>query len=228
VYGLVSDGGNLQQSVWVPSADGSTKWVRFENLDGGISGAPSVAAWNGSREDIFVRGNDNALWHLYWQESVGWSQWESLGGILVSTPLVVSSQENWLDIFVLGGGNSFCWRGYHATWLEWICIQGNLTFESIPSAVVLGSKRVDAVGLASDDHVYHKSLVDSSWSTNWDDLGGPLNGAPVVTSSAPNIGNIFGIGMDNALYVGNWDSSAFSWQGSNVWSSLGGDFIPLP
>ncbi len=79
----------------------------------------------------------------------------------------------------------------------------HLTFESIPSAVVLGSKRVDAVGLASDDHVYHKSLVDSSWSTNWDDLGGPLNGAPVAASFAPNTGNILGIGMDNSLYIGN-------------------------
>src|SRR6266480_1068109 len=203
VYGLVSDGGNLQQSAWLPSADGSTKWAGFYNLHGGSSGAPSVAAWNGSREDIFVRGDDNALWHLYWQESVGWSQWEWLDGYLVSTPLVVSSEENWLDIFVLGGGNSFCWRGYHAAWIDWNCISGNLTFESIPSAVVLGSKRVDAVGLASDDHVYHKSLVDSSWSTNWDDLGGPLNGAPVAASFAPNTGNILGIGMDNSLYIGN-------------------------
>jgi len=228
VYGLVSDGGNLQQSAWTPSGNGSTIWVGITNLGGLFPAAPSVAAWSDSREDIFVRGNDNALWHLYWQGSVGWSNWESLGGYLVSNPLVVSSQENWLDVFALGERNSFCWIGYRAEWLDWNCISGNLTFESIPSAVVLGSQRVGAVGLASDDHVYHKSLADSSWSTNWDDLGGPLNGAPVAASFAPNMGNVLGIGMDNALYVGNWNSSVSSWQGSNVWSSLGGNFIPLP
>jgi hypothetical protein len=70
--------------------------------------------------------------------------------------------------------------------MTWDCtISGNLSFESIPSAAVMDSKRVDAVALASDDHAYHKSLVDSSWSTNWDDLGGPLSSAPVITSFSP-------------------------------------------
>jgi hypothetical protein len=227
VYGLVSDGGNLQQSAWTPADDGSPKWVGIFNLAGNGFGVPSVAAWSGSREDIFVRGTDNSLQHLYWNQNTGWAPWESLGGIITSPPLTVSSQEYWLDVFALGLGNSFCWRGYHQSWIDWECITGNLTFESIPSAVVMGPDRVDAVGLASDDHVYHKSLVDSSWSTNWDDLGGPLNGAPVAASFMTNMGSVLGIGMDNSLYIGNWNSSTFSWQGSTDWSSLGGDFITL-
>ena len=92
----------------------------------------------------------------------------------------------------------------------------------------MASKRVDAVVLASDDHAYHKSLVDSSWSTNWDDLGGPLNGAPVIALFYPNMGSVLGIGMDNGLYTGNWDSSTFNWDGSSTWISLGGDFNTLP
>ena len=226
VYGSDSEGGNLQQSAWTLDDGGSAKWLGIFNLGGACFGSPSVAAWNSSREDIFVRGSDNALWHLYWNRS--WSLWESLGGIITSSPLVVSSEENWLDVFALGGGNSFCWRGYRQVWMRWDCTSRNLTFESIPSAAVIGSKRVDAVGLASDDHVYHKSLVDSSWSTSWDDLGGPLNGAPIVASFAPNKGSVLGVGMDDGLYIGNWDSFTFNWESSSTWSSLGGDFITLP
>jgi hypothetical protein len=35
--------------------------------------------------EVFVRGTDNALWHI-WQTapSNGWSGWNSLGGILLS------------------------------------------------------------------------------------------------------------------------------------------------
>jgi hypothetical protein len=228
VYGFESEGGSLQQSAWTLDDDGSAKWLGIINLGGDCFGSPSVAAWNSSREDIFVRGSDNALWHLYWNLSPGWSSWESLGGIITSSPLVVSSEDNGLDVFALGVGNIFCWRGYRQVWMSWDCISGNLTFESIPSAAAIGSKRVDAVGLAFDDHVYHKSLVDSSWSTNWDDLGGPLNDSPIAASFAPNKGSVLGIGMDDGLYIGNWDSSTFNWEGSSTWSSLGGDFITLP
>jgi len=228
VYGVESEGGHLQQSGWALDADGSAKWLGFVNLGGACFSSPSAVAWNGSREDIFVRGSDNALWHLYWNWNTSWSKWESLGGIITSPPLTVSAEEGWLDIFVLGMGNSFCWRGFRQVWMSWDCISENLTFESIPSATVIGSKRVDAVGLASDDHTYHKSLTDTSWSTNWDDLGGPLNGAPVAASFAPNKGSVLGIGMDNDLYIGSWDSLTFNWEGSSTWSSLGGDFITLP
>ena len=224
VYGLESEGGSLLQSAWTLDDDGSATWVGTFNLSGNGLGSPSVTSWNSSREDVFVRGSDNALWHIYWNTS--WSAWESLGspdsGVITSPPLVVSSEENWLDIFALGEGNRFCWRAFRETWMTWDCtISGNLSFESIPSAAVTGSNRVDAVALASDDHTYHKSLVNSSWSTNWDDLGGQLNGAPVIASFSPNTGSVFGIGMDNGLYTGNW---ALNWEGNSTWSSLGGDF----
>jgi hypothetical protein len=91
VYGLESEGGSLQQSAWTPDDDGSAKWVGISNLGGICFGSQlSVAAWNSSREDIFVRGSDNALWHIYWNTS--WSSWESLGSPITSSPpLVVSS-----------------------------------------------------------------------------------------------------------------------------------------
>ena len=229
VYGFESEGGNLQQSAWTPDDDGSAKWVEILNLGGICFGSPSVAAWNSSREDIFVQGSDDNLWHIYWNGTT-WSSFERLDGItIVSPPLAVSSGENRLDVFALGEGNTFCWRAYRETWMTWDCtISGNLSFESIPSAAVMGLNRVDAVALASDDHTYHKSLVNSSWTTNWDDLGGQLNGAPVIALFSPNTGSVLGIGMDNGLYIGNRDSSAFNWEGSNTWTSLGGDFNTLP
>jgi hypothetical protein len=48
---------------------------------------PSAVSWGGARLDVFARGVDGALYHV-WRENDGvpWSHWENLGGILSSGP----------------------------------------------------------------------------------------------------------------------------------------------
>src|SRR3712207_8302129 len=49
-----------------------------------LTSGPGVCSWASGRLDVFGRGQDNALWHKWFDN--GWSDWESLGGGLSSEP----------------------------------------------------------------------------------------------------------------------------------------------
>jgi hypothetical protein len=57
--------------------------------------------------EVFVRGTDNALWHI-WQTTPNgtWSGWASLGGVLTSDPIVASNADGRLEVFVRGTDNA--------------------------------------------------------------------------------------------------------------------------
>lgn len=205
--------------------NGVQNWATWESLGGIIVGPPSVASWGNRRLDIFARGTDNALWHIFWDGV--WHSWESLGGNLVSDAVVVSSAVNLLDVFVLGVGNALCWRGFHNAWLAWQCLGNDKSFESTPVPVVLKSDRVDVVGVGSDDKLYHKSMAGSTWSSNWDDLGGPMNSSPAGVVLSSSQAAMFGVGMDGQLYTTNVSSTSFSWRSSSGWNNIGGQFVSI-
>lgn len=71
-------GGTLWQRTWMlDKCAGFRKWLPWKDLGGSpIASSPDAAAWGGNRIDVFVRGtdyktgNDNALWHRWWNGSV--------------------------------------------------------------------------------------------------------------------------------------------------------------
>src|SRR5580700_255028 len=73
----------------------------WKSLDGKITDAPVVVSWAKNRLDVFARGSDNAVWHI-WCDGNQWGQWESLGGKIRGTPTAVSWGPGRLDIFARG------------------------------------------------------------------------------------------------------------------------------
>ena len=55
------------------------------------------------RLEVFARGTDNALWHI-WQTapSNGWSTWSSLGGVITSNVSIQRNADGRLEAFVRG------------------------------------------------------------------------------------------------------------------------------
>ena len=51
-------------------------------------GRPAATVDSLSRAEIFVRGDDDAVWHT-WDTSAGWHAWEALGGQIHDPPVVV-------------------------------------------------------------------------------------------------------------------------------------------
>jgi hypothetical protein len=46
-----------------------------------MASVPCPVSWAANRLDVFCKGQDNALYHKWWDGSA-WGGWESLGGVL--------------------------------------------------------------------------------------------------------------------------------------------------
>lgn len=101
-------GGNVP--VYVNSGSQSIKPINPPPADPNFlsSTAPSVVAVQPGQLDVFVRGNDNALWHI-WFYGGTWGAWESLGGQLCGEPGVAPKMtgvfNNKFSVFAAGSGN---------------------------------------------------------------------------------------------------------------------------
>src|SRR4030095_6741771 len=86
----------------------SPSWSQEESLGGNLASEPAAASWSSGRIDVFARGTDNALKHLWYQAGLGkgWQSWESLGGNLASAPAAASWSSGRLDIFARGTDNA--------------------------------------------------------------------------------------------------------------------------
>lgn len=85
-------------------------WSAWSSIGGVGTSDPASCSRGSYRTDLFVRGTDNALWHIWY--AGGWSAWESLGGVLTSGPEASSSAKNRTLVFVLGTDRAVWYRSY--------------------------------------------------------------------------------------------------------------------
>jgi hypothetical protein len=93
---------------WVPTEiiGGEMAWEKLEGTT--LSGV--AVAKKDDRIDIFIRGDDNACWHNYWNGSY-WVGWESLGGETIDTPGAEwSVSPAHLHVFVRGTDNGIYYK----------------------------------------------------------------------------------------------------------------------
>ena len=86
----------------------------WESLGGFLSSGPDVCSWAEGRLDVFARGGDSALWHIWFDG--GWSDWESPGGFLTSDPTAVSWSNGRIDVFARGGDNALWHKWFDGEW----------------------------------------------------------------------------------------------------------------
>jgi acylphosphatase len=84
------------------------------------------------RLEVFARGADNALWHI-WQEAPHagpWSAWASLGGIITSDPAAIDNSDGRLEVFARGTDNALwhIWQEapHGGPWSSWASLGGIL------------------------------------------------------------------------------------------------------
>jgi hypothetical protein len=77
-----------------------------------LTSGPAAASWAEDRLDVFVKGTDNAVWHLWWDGA--WNGWESLGGTINHTPAAVSWGRDRIDVFGCGTDNHTWHRWYRS------------------------------------------------------------------------------------------------------------------
>lgn len=194
VFVLASDN-NIWQIFQTAPNGGWSPWVKRGKPAPGVRSSDRITVGlnRDGRLEVFVMGEDAALWHV-WQvaPNVGWSAWESLGKPRdrdfpepkdrdISEPVVRENADGHLEVFAIGDGafcnrwqeapNSTIWR--HQGWnakpapssaVQLVSIEAALNFEN----------RIEALGFGSDGALWHAWQIDDApnWS-HWQNLGTP-------------------------------------------------------
>ena len=106
-------------------------WRNVGRLPSGVRIIKPMAALNADgRLEVFSRGSDQALWHIYQQPGTSeWSSWESLGhppGVtlpfVLATDVVAENNDRRIEVFVVAGDGAV-WHIYQTSpnccWSEW-------------------------------------------------------------------------------------------------------------
>lgn len=218
IFGVGTDGNVWQIWQMVPNG-GWSNWAKLGKPPAAIRGADRITVGrnNDGRQELFVMGADNALWHI-WQLSPnsGWSDWESLNKPEhkdLSEPVVQQNADGHLEVFSPGNGafcnrwqeapNSRVWR--HEGWnekpkprpavgLTWLEAARN--FEN----------RLEVLAFGDDGALWHAWQVDvaPNWS-EWKSLGFPpskIRQADHLTIGTNQDGRLeaFLVGQDSAVW----------------------------
>lgn len=204
------------------SSPGGT-WSDWENLGGSVLQNLSVGLNLKGPLEVFARGPDHALWHI-WQTDSGWSDWTSLGGFLSTDPSVVRNPDGRLEVFARGlDGQAF--HIWHETpsgsWTSWSALGGN--FVSNVVAVAASDGTLQAFGLGTNHALYRSIQGEAGWS-EWESLGGNFQSDPVVVLTSDDELHAFVRGADSALYTSSEGASG-AWSD---WSTLSGAIASTP
>jgi len=203
----------------------------------------------GDEAQVFVRGGDNALWHISSGYASGfnlfggtspWSAWSSLGGYLTSAPAAANNPNEQITAFVRGGDNAL-WSTHEnrglGVWNDWTPLGGAMNGPPFVSIVFNPARST------LEEDVLYRGLDNAAWfdlettapantvafpPTSWSNpvsIGGYIISNPtMVRNSTVSDLEVFAAGGDNALWV------TVSNNGSpyGAWQSLGGFVVGDP
>ena len=129
----------------------SNGWQDWYSLGCCGIGAPAAVSWGYGRLDVFLRGNDDAIYHRWCSDGIcndvsHWSDWESIGGVVIAPPAVTSFRPGRLDLFAIGTNSDVFHKVYEAGWDDWNDIGG--PYNGGIAAVSLPGGYVSVIGLS--------------------------------------------------------------------------------
>jgi hypothetical protein len=186
VFAVGSDG-NIWQ-IWQTAPNGGwSVWRKLGKPPAEIRSSDRITVGRNAdlRQELFVMGRDDALWHI-WQvaPNAGWSDWESLGKPEhrdLSEPLVLKNADGHLEVFAPGNGafcnrwqeapNSGVWR--HEGWNEKPKPRPTVGLTWLEAALNF-QDRLEVIAFGDDGALWHAWQIDvkPNWS-GWESLGSP-------------------------------------------------------
>jgi murein DD-endopeptidase MepM/ murein hydrolase activator NlpD len=195
---------DFDETTWANLTVGSTYTSRNTSDPGAVS-------WGNGRIDLFVHGEDNALWHKVYNGS--WGSWVSRGGTLVSAPDAASWGNGHIDVYVRGLDNNIYYQRYlNGSWADWASAgQPPVGATSDPSAVSSGAGRIDLFVRGGDNALWRRVYANNAWG-NWESLGGTLTTGPDVASPASGQLQVFLAGLDKVMWRCTYSGGACAWD----------------
>jgi thiol-disulfide isomerase/thioredoxin len=185
-------------ALYTKHYSGST-WGAWTNLGGKIPAgtSPAACSWGASREDVFVQGNNGALYQNTWTGT--WSGWTSLGGSITSSPAAVSPTSGVIDAFARGTTGALYTKHYSGgAWGAWTNLGGKIPAGTSPAVCSWGASREDVFVQGTNGALYQNTWT-GTWS-GWTSLGGSITSSPAATSPATGTIDVGVRGTTGALY----------------------------
>ena len=200
----------------------SSVHLNWTSLGGSSTSSLAVSSWGPDRMDLFIRGQDAALWHRAW-DGKQWTGWQSLGGALTAGPAAVSWGRDRIDVVVRGndlGLYRIYWDGLN--WSPWESLGGLAT--SNPALTSWGAGRLDLLVRGKDGALWHRWLPGEGvgWSS-WERLDGVVSSNPAAVSWGSDRIDVFAENADGTLSQKSWDGRAWS-----DWAANGGQLAGSP
>jgi hypothetical protein len=234
---VLGDDGALWHMWQTAPKNGWSQWVSHGAPPGLLlNSAPSVAAGEDGRLDVFIVSQEAVLWRIgKTAANSGWSDWTSHGspsGALFgsdSTPVVAYSADGHLELFVVGNDGRLWQMGQTAPnggWSGWRPHEApsGMKFLRLRPAVASGLDGPLELFVVGDDaslwHLRHTGSNDGS--PRWFSHGAPavagLAGSPAVAADTEGRLQLFVMGTDGAPWQLSQTAPSGRWS---QWSSHG-------
>ena len=121
---VVAGPGTISHAWQITAGGAFSGWTE---LGGQVTGELSVGFNQTHLLEIFYRGTDGALWHLWQTPALVWSGPASLGGSLTGAPAVARNADGRLEVFapLAGGVPAHIWqKSPGGTWSAWASFGG--------------------------------------------------------------------------------------------------------
>jgi len=187
----------------------AASWSGWQLLGSTPSAPTEVYDWYDGCPHVFVRGQDNSIYHRYFVPGVGggWSSWEWISGTTTATPAATTDSNGNLHLIVRGPDGGFYWRMQAAAggphlggWTSWQSVAGGSgTYPAVVSSV---ADRIDLAVRGPDGATYHAFWRSTSGWSSWYWLGGVTNDPIAITADA-SVNKLFVIvraAADTAIY----------------------------
>lgn len=191
-------------------------------LGGGTAFEPAVVQATPDRLDVFVVGNDGALF-VKSRTSGTWAGWTSLGGSLGSRPSA-TVVDGVVHVVAAGASGTVAHAVLDAagTSATWSSLGGLAAPGTAPSATSGGPGRLDVVVQGGDSAVWSRHLLGGVWSA-WKSRGGAVRGDPAVVANPDGSLLVLAIVPTGPLYARTLGGTAAS-----GWTGLGGNLGSSP
>jgi hypothetical protein len=199
VFAIDSDDGSMWNVRQTAPSSAYSGWNAYGNPGVALVDRPALARSADGRLELFVRGQDNRLYHQ-WETTVGtfsWSGWNSFDVTttpefgFVDHPVVAPSADGRLELFLTGGDHNI----YHAWqtsasngWSNWVNegAEGGGFIAAAPGLARNGDGRLEIFAVAGDRNIYHK------WQTAASNGWGPWTlldpqAPPPLTTTVPDL-----------------------------------------
>ncbi len=90
---------------------GADLWGGWRSQSQGVRD-PQVIEGSNGRLNVFVRGNENALWYIQQDSQPDvWGKWQRLGGLFQDHPVPIVNEKMRIQVFVRGTDGAL-WRRF--------------------------------------------------------------------------------------------------------------------